>query len=252
MTRLRGVGPIPLALILLSAVAGCETDRDGVTVDVTSTVQAYQEYVDRQPDRAEVEAMIARMPAEQLNDLGVLYESEGRLEEAEWAYQQAVWRDPRYAQAYVNLGNVLRKQGRPEEAMLRYRQAMAADPGSFAAVNNFADLCAAERTCIEEAIQRLSPMLARAGAQRPYALDTLGWLNCCLGEHEEALELLEAALREAPQDDDLLRASIHSHLAEACDALGRREEARAHETEARRIGQGLERDHARPAGAEEE
>jgi tetratricopeptide (TPR) repeat protein len=252
MARLRGVGPIPLALILLSAVAGCETDRDGVTVNVTSTLQAYQEYVDRQPDRAEVEAMISRMPAEQLNDLGVLYESEGRLEEAEWAYQQAVWRDPRYAQAYVNLGNVLRKLGRPEEAMLRYRQAMAADPDSFAAANNFADLCAAERTCIEEAIQRLSPMLARAGAQRPYALDTLGWLNCRLGEHEKALELLEAALQEAPQDDGLLRASIHSHLAEAYDALGRREEATAHEREARRIRGGSERDHAGPPGAEGE
>ncbi len=225
-----------LLVLLVAGACGCETDKEGVQVDLTRAARAYQEAVDRKPGRKEMERIIARLPAEQLNDLGVLYEREGRLDDAVWAYQHAVWRNPRYARAYVNLGNVLREQGKYDQARFRYRQAMAADPRSFEAANNFADLCAAEGTCLEEAIRRLEPLVETAGPYRAYGLDTLGWLYHLQGEDERALELLEAALGEADATDDSLCVTVHQHLAETCRSLGRTAEAEAHEGEARRRG----------------
>ena len=222
------------AVVLLVVVAaGCQTDRDGVEVDVAAALRAYRERVDRKPCRAQVDQIIAGLKAEQLNDLGVLYEREGRLEDAAWAYQRAVWQDLRFAQAYVNLGNVLRKQGKREEARLRYRQAMAADPSNFEAVNNFADLCAEEGSHCEEAIALLAPMAEIAGAHRAYGLDTLGWLYHLRGDDVRATALLEAALQEAGAGDFALRATVHEHLATTYVALGRLAEAAQHEAAAR-------------------
>jgi tetratricopeptide (TPR) repeat protein len=225
-----------LALLLMGvALGGCDTEQDGVMVDVSALVRAYRENVDRQPTRAQMMKLIERLPAEQLNDLGVLYEREGRLDEAAWAYQRAISRDIRYAPAYINLGNVRRKQNRAAEARGHYRQAMVAAPGSFEAVNNFADLCATDAHDVEEAIARLEPMIGHAEAYRPYGLDTLGRLYCARGDHVKAVGLLETALAEAEGNDPVLRASIHKHLGETLRMLGRVAEAERHDEEAQRI-----------------
>jgi tetratricopeptide (TPR) repeat protein len=224
-----------LPAMLIVAASGCQTDRNGMTVDMSAAIEVYREHVDRRPGRDELDRMIARLPAEQLNDLGVLYEKEGRLEEAAWAYQHAVWRDPRHAQAYVNLGNVLREQGKPQEARLRYRQAMALDPNGFEAANNFADLCAQEGQLLDEAVERLEPLVDEPGPYRPFGLDTLGRLYHLRGEHERALAVLEEALEKAPSHQPALRATIHLHLAETCKALGQLAESESHDAAARRI-----------------
>jgi Tfp pilus assembly protein PilF len=223
------------ALLLVLPAAGCETDRRGVQVDLGALARAYGERLDRAPGREQAERMVGALPAEQLNDLGVLYEREGRLEDAAWAYQRAIWRSPRSAQAYVNLGNVLRKEGKPEEARLRYRQAMAVDPGSFEAVNNFADLCAEERRYLAEAVSLLAPMVERPSKHRAYGLDTLGWIYHLQGDEKRAAEALEAGLREAEEKEVGLRAALHEHLAEVYRSQGREAEAVEQEAEARRL-----------------
>lgn len=222
-----------LALALTSV--GCETDKEGVNVNFTAALRAHQALLDRQPGRAEVERMVAHLRPEQLNDLGVLYEREGRLEEAEWAYQRAVWRDPRFAPAYVNLGNVLRQRGRTEQALSRYRQAMSADPDSFEAVNNFGDLCAEQGIHLEEAIARLIPLTQQPGRHRGYGLDTLGWLYHVRGDEARAAETLEAALSEAGEETPALRLTIHEHLGCVYGALGRRTEAAEQVAQAARL-----------------
>lgn len=223
-------------VFLAGSLCGCETSREGVLVDVTAALRVYREQVDRKPSREQMELLIQQLPAEQLADLGVMYEREQRLDDAMWAYQRAIWRDPRYARAYVNLGNVLRQQGKPDEAKFRYRQAMAADPGCVEAANNFADLCATDGNCVEEAISRLAPLVEKAGHLRPYALDTLGWLYHRKGEQELAWQTLSTALVETPPDNRALCVIVHRHLGTVCRDLGRLPEAEGHEAEARRLG----------------
>ncbi len=132
---------------------------------------------------------------------------------AAWAYQQAIWRNPRFALAYVNLGNVLRQQGQTEDALFRYRQAMSADRNNFEAANNFADLCAEKGVHLDEAIGRLKIRLDAAGPHRAYGLDTLGWLYHQTGDEAAAAETLETALREPVAKDSKLRSLIEQHLA---------------------------------------
>ena len=222
---------------LAVALCGCQTDRDGVRINLSEAVRAYRQQVDKKPGREQLDRMVASLPAEQLTDLGVMYEREERLDDAARAYYAAIQRDLYYARAYTNLGNVLRKQGKSEEALTRYRQAMAADPGSFEAANNFADLCAAEGTYLDEAISRLVPVMDKAGTMRPYALDTLGWLYHQRGQDELARQSLAAALADTNAIDATLRTTIQAHLVAVREALRRTGGAEGPETEARRLGE---------------
>jgi len=229
-----------LLILLAPMLAGCQTDKKGVQVNLTAAVRAYKQSLNRKPSREQVERLVASLSAEQLNDMGVLYEREGRLDKAEWAYQHAVWRNPRFVTGYVNLGNALRKQDRTEEALFRYRQAMSADRANFDAANNFADLCAEKRVYLDEALGRLKPLARNPGPHRAYGLDTLGWLYHLTNDDASAAETLNAALADPGAKDAGLRVTIHGHLARVYEALGRQVEAQSQQAEAERLQKQIE------------
>ena len=224
-----------LIFLLGGLLAGCQTDRKGIRINLSEAVRAYRQSIDRKPDQAQMEQLVARLSAEQLNDMGVIYEREGRLDRAEWAYQHSVWRSPRFAIAYVNLGNVLRAQGKTEEALFRYRQAMSADRASFDAANNFADLCAEKRVHLPEALERLEPIAENPGPHRAYGLDTLGWLAHLTGDDVRAVETLNAALADSVGKDSHLRLAVHEHLAVVYGAMGRQAEANSQQAAAEAV-----------------
>lgn len=222
-----------LAIVLVLGLAGCQTDRDGVAINLTALRQVLRHRHRIRP--AQIDRLTRALTPPQHNDLGVLYEREGRLDDAIRQYQLAISKDCRFATAYVNLGNVRRKQGQEQEALFRYRQAMAADPNNLAGVNNFADLCADLGQHLDEAIARLSAALEAQAAPNAYGLDTLGRLYCAAGQPERALPVLESAL-ELAGGNDALAATIHCHLALAYAALGRLPEAAHHAQHARDLG----------------
>ena len=61
-------------------------------------------------------------------NLGNKYASQGKLEDAVTAYQQAITIDPNDAMAHVSLGNVYYKQSKLEDAITAYQQAITIDP----------------------------------------------------------------------------------------------------------------------------
>lgn len=66
------------------------------------------------------------------NDIGVLKEKQGRLEEAEQAYRQALTISPNYLEAHANLAMLYERMGRKEKAIYhwlkRYQLGEAHDP----------------------------------------------------------------------------------------------------------------------------
>jgi tetratricopeptide (TPR) repeat protein len=66
------------------------------------------------------------------NDLGVLFEEEGRLEEAEREYQQALSLNPNYLEPHANLAMLYERMGQKERAiyhwMKRYQLGDPYDP----------------------------------------------------------------------------------------------------------------------------
>jgi protein O-mannosyl-transferase len=70
------------------------------------------------------------------NNLGLLYEKTGRVEDAIAQYRLALEAKPRAADAHTNLGNVLLAAGRRAEAMTHLREAVQLAPDSSEAWNN--------------------------------------------------------------------------------------------------------------------
>ena len=72
------------------------------------------------------------------NNLGIIMKKQGRLEEAEASYRQAIKLKPNLAQAHNNLGIIMKELGRLEEAFSAFIQAINLNPDFTDAYANFA------------------------------------------------------------------------------------------------------------------
>ena len=105
------------------------------------------------------------LSAEEHNDLGVVYEREGRADLAEREYRRALKRDPALVRARVNLGNLEAASGRWKQAEGEYRRALRIDPSDPDALNNLAHALLAGGGDLEEA-ERLAERAVAAGMPR--------------------------------------------------------------------------------------
>ena len=153
------------------------------------------------------------LTAEEHNDLGVIYEREGKYDLAIREYKRAVAADRELIIPLVNLGNVYFKKGELEEAEKYYNKALGKDRRNIQAANNLASLYIETGENYQEG---LNILLAATDTQKPvplYALDTLGVLYFKTGNPEKAKEsLLEACARASR--DERLKNEIITHLAE--------------------------------------
>lgn len=78
------------------------------------------------------------LSAAEHNDLGVAYESAGRMDLAEGEYRRALRLAPGLTRARVNLGNLHARAGRWPQAEREYRRALRREPGDTDALNNLA------------------------------------------------------------------------------------------------------------------
>jgi len=90
------------------------------------------------------------LSASQHNELGFIYESEGKYDLAEKEYRAAIRKQKDWPVPYFNLGNVYFKRQDLGKAEKNYREAIKRDPAHADAMNNLAYvLC--ERSLGEEA-----------------------------------------------------------------------------------------------------
>jgi tetratricopeptide (TPR) repeat protein len=159
------------------------------------------------------------LTAEEHNNLGVIYEREGKYDLAVREYKRAASADRELVVPLVNLGNVYQKKGEPDEAEEYYKKALKKDGQNIEAANNLASLYIETGENYEEGLDIL---LAAAGARNPvpaYALDTLGVLYYKTGDIEKAKEYLTEACARA-SGDERLKSEINTHLAETGDTAG--------------------------------
>jgi len=140
------------------------------------------------------------------NNLGLLLENQGRIEEAMDHYHQALQIDPNNSEALNNLGIALADKGRFDEAIENYRQAIQINPNSFQALDNLGNAYLRQGR-FDEAIKNYYKALQL----NPYffkALDNLGNALAAKGQSDEAIESYRKALR------------INPNFAEALNNLG--------------------------------
>jgi tetratricopeptide (TPR) repeat protein len=130
-------------------------------------------------------------------DLGLLFQSLGRLDEAVASYRRALSLEPDRGDVHVNLGNTLLKAGEPTQAMTCYRRALECEP-KLADAHSCLGAVLEQEGRVEDAIA----CYRRAIELRPdYAAAhfNLGTVLSIRGEYSAAREHLEKAVEHSPR-----------------------------------------------------
>ena len=166
--------------------------------------------------------------AEAHNDLGAALAKQGKMDQAEVHFAEALRLNPDYAEAHNNLGAALAKQGKMDQAEAHYAEALRLNPNYAEAHNNLGMALAAQgKTDQAEAhyaeALRLNPSLAEAH-------NNLGMVLAAQGKMDQAVAHYAEVLRLNPN-----LAEAHNNLGMALAAQGKMDQAVAHFAKALRL-----------------
>ncbi|UCC94803.1 MAG: tetratricopeptide repeat protein [Candidatus Omnitrophota bacterium] len=129
-------------------------------------------------------------------NLGIVYQGLGNTEEAIILYEEAIAMNPNYIEAYNNLGNAYRTIGRAETAIAIYKKALEADPHNAYAYINLGSIynnmgrVKAAVILYKRAIE-LDPQLSES-------YNNLGAIYGSKGKYQDAIVLLKKAIELRP------------------------------------------------------
>jgi tetratricopeptide (TPR) repeat protein len=130
------------------------------------------------------------------NNIGVVLEKQGRIDEAILHYEKALQIHPGYVDAHMNLGSALYSLGKYMKAIEHYQESIKLHPGSAAARFNLGIVLFAQKK-LDEAIRyykealQLDPLYAEAH-------NNLGAVLMQQGRTKEAKTHFQEALRIRP------------------------------------------------------
>ena len=139
---------------------------------------------------------------------------------AKEAFEQAVALAPRAVALQLRVAILEEQAEAYDAAMGRYRQVLELQPNHVIALNNLAYALAVRSHQPAEAL----PFARKAAGLAPgngSVLDTLGWIEHLLGNHEVAADIFRDAVRALPNE-----AEIRMHAAVVFAAAGHREDAK--------------------------
>jgi len=197
--------------------------------------------------------------------LGVLYQQQNKLKEAEIEFEQQVKLTATSTDAYIQLANIRIAQNNiegaesaykkalkvlPEDirllhrlamlyegqqqfdnAIINYKQILKISPSNVLATNNLASLLVEHRIDDESLNLALSLASRLENSNNPMFIDTFGWVNYKRGKYVEAVEILTPIVDRMPDV-----AIFHYHLGMSYFRLGKSKLAYRHLTKAVEIG----------------
>jgi predicted Zn-dependent protease len=216
--------------------------------------------VNRVPEAAAyLEGIVATDPqnATALALMGDVYYTLGRSADAQTALRASIAASPTWEAPYLKLGSLLLREANPQAAVDVFRQGLAQIPGQLelmlrlgmsleqlgdfdgaraqyeailqkepnqsVAANNLAaliaDVWAGDRSRLDQA-RRIAEGFRNTN--QPLLLDTLGWVQLQLGNVDDAITLMERAVRADPDE-----VALRYHLGRAYLARGDRAKAKA-------------------------
>lgn len=153
------------------------------------------------------------LTAEEHNNLGVIYEREGKYDLALREYSKAIKSDPELVTPLVNKANVYFKLGEYTNAEKYYKKALSKDERNLEAANNLASLYIETSEGYEEALGYMERATEGVDETAPYALDTMGVLYIKTGNQEKGEELLLRACESDNISEETLT-EVKEHLGE--------------------------------------
>jgi len=149
-------------------------------------------------------------PAEHMRQ-GTVYEGQGELSEAWREYGAALREDRAFLPAVIALGNLAFARADLIEAEIYYRKALKLDSEQPSANNNLAVVYLTRGSRLETAQKLAETALKKAGALRPYVLDTLANVYMREGRYKDA----KAALDQAEVASGVENPALKRHLLES-------------------------------------
>jgi uncharacterized protein (TIGR03790 family) len=150
------------------------------------------------------------------------------------ALEKAIAMAPKSVGLHLLVATIDEAAGAHDAAIERYRTILELQPANVFALNNLAYALAVRSNQPAEAL----PFARKAASLAPRngsILDTLGWIEHLLGNHEAAAGFLRDAVRLAPAN-----AEVRLHAAVVYAAAGRDEESKKELAEALKLDPGLE------------
>jgi tetratricopeptide (TPR) repeat protein len=154
------------------------------------------------------------------DNLGRIYESQGKPDLALEQYREALRQDPKHVPSLLLLGDLLYKTKDYRGAESSYTKALKLDPKNGDVRNNLAWVYIQTGTKLDKAKELVSQALDLNPANRPFYLDTLGVILLRLGNVEGAIAALKESVDTIPKDRQDLATEAQQHLTEAYKSAG--------------------------------
>jgi len=155
-----------------------------------------------------------------LLDVGNKYAAQGKLKEASLIYRKAIQKDPRYGDAYYQLGLIELKLGRYGEAMRSLQRASELLPGNDDAHSKLGDLYLSiylsDRGKFKQVLTDFGDLADRILKRNPNSFQGLrmkGYQMVAENKMKEASEYFEKALSKKPDDAAMALANAQAVLA---------------------------------------
>jgi predicted TPR repeat methyltransferase len=132
------------------------------------------------------------------NNLAIVLQESGHLDEAIEAYRSAIAIDPEHPNAHSNLGVLLRATGKFVEAEAAYHRAIEINPSHIDAYTNLGILLNGLKRS-EEAVICFCKVITLRPKHRE-ARKLLALAHCTLGETDEAIKIFREWLADEPDD----------------------------------------------------
>jgi tetratricopeptide (TPR) repeat protein len=152
--------------------------------------------------------------------LGHLYISQRRLDSAIAQFTALAAKRPGQAGTHTVLGMLYQMQGKLDDAKSHYERALATDAEAAIAANNLAGIISDEGEGLDRGLQ-LAQAAKRRLPDHPSVNDTLGWLYHQKGQSQMAIGPFEEAIQKVPDN-----AKYRYHLGAAYAATGNAAKAR--------------------------
>jgi tetratricopeptide (TPR) repeat protein len=152
------------------------------------------------------------------NNLGLVFQSQGRYKEAITCYRQSLRVKPDHAEAYNNLGIAVESQGGLNEAITCYRKALDIDPNAYIAHYNLGSTLLKQDKLDEAAVHFHQALKSRPDDAQTYY--NLGLLYQKKGNISEAITQYRQAVNFKPD-----HARAYNNMAVALMAEGKLDEA---------------------------
>ncbi len=157
---------------------------------------------------------------EEHDNLGRIYESEGKADLALDQYRQALEKNEDHLPSLLLLGDLSYKKGDYSGAESAYRKALKQEPKNGDVMNDLAWVFIRTGKNLDKAKELVTGALSVNPAHRSYYLDTLGVVLLKLGKEKEAIAALQESVAAIPQDQKDARMEAEKHLDEACSHAG--------------------------------